>query len=176
MTTLVMSQHMNIIIYATLYTAPPRPACPVVDLSWTGVFPCELGWRGSALAVLILSAVLITCYSLITACLVRWNPRKQWNSTSSGNQLYIYCHNNHSYFLAFEKPTKFQVIVQSTNRLMLPPTLSLCILLLIFRLLLQSGDVEANPGPTLGKRCLLMIHNVHNDIAPQRTCMHKPCV
>ncbi len=87
MTTIVMSQHMN--IFMQLYTAPPRPACPVVDLSWTGVFPCELGWRGSALAVLILSAVLITCYSLITACLVRWNPRKQWNSTTSGNQLYI---------------------------------------------------------------------------------------
>ncbi len=151
----MMSQHMN--IFMQLYTAPPRPACPVVDLSWTGVFPCELGWRGSALAVLILSAVLITCYSLITACLVRWNPRKQWNSTTSGNQLYIYCHNNykrHSCFLVFdtqEKPTKFQERVQSTNRLMLSPTLSLCILLLIFRLLLQSGDVEANPGPTLGK-------------------------
>ena len=157
MTTIVMSQHMN--IFMQLYTAPPRPACPVVDLSWTGVFPCELGWRGSALAVLILSAVLITCYSLITACLVRWNPRKQWNSTTSGNQLYIYCHNNykhHSYFLVFdtqEKPTKFQVSVQSTNR---PPTLSLYILLLIFRLLLQSGDVEANPGPTFSKRCLFM--------------------
>ncbi len=55
-------------------------------------------------------------------------------------------------FLVFdtqEKPTKFQVSVQSTNR---PPTLSLYILLLIFRLLLQSGDVEVNPGPTLGKR------------------------
>ena len=88
-------------------------------------------------------------------------------------------HRGYSYFLAFdtqEKLTKFQVRVQSTNRLMLPPTLSLCILLLIFRLLLQSGDVEANPGPTLGKRCLLMIHNIHNDIAPQRTCLHKPCV
>ncbi len=127
------------------------------------MFPCELEWRGSALVVLILSAVLITCYSLITACLVRWNPRKQWNS---GNQMNIYCHNNykrHSCFLVFgtqEKPTKFQVRVQSTNRLMLPPTLSLCILLLIFRLLLQSGDVEANPGPTLGKRCLLMCMHV----------------
>ena len=142
-----------------LYTAPPRPACPVVDWSWTGVFPCELGWRGSALAVLILLAVLITCYSLITACLVRWNPRKQWNSTTSGNQLYIYIYKRHSYFLVFdtqEKPAKFLVRVQSTNRLMLPPTLSLCILLLIFRLLLQSGDVEANPGPTLGKQCLFM--------------------
>ncbi len=53
-----------------------------------------------------------------------------------------------------EKPTKFQVRVQSTNRLMLPPTLSLCILLLIVLLLLQSGDVEANPGPTLGKQSL----------------------
>ncbi len=142
-----------------LYTAPPRPACPVVDLSWTGVFPCELGWRGSGLAVLILSAVFITCYSLITACLVRWNPRKQWNSqycTTSGNQMNIYCLNNykHSYFLVFdtqEKPTQFQVRVQSTNR---PPTLSLYILLLIFRLLLQSGDVEGNPGPTLGKQSL----------------------
>ncbi|XP_064401366.1 uncharacterized protein LOC135347339 isoform X3 [Halichondria panicea] len=62
-------------------------------------------------------------------------------------------HRGYSYFLVFEtqeKPTKFQVRVQSTNRLMLPPTLSLCILLLIFHLLLQSGDVEANPGPTLG--------------------------
>ena len=68
-------------------------------------------------------------------------------------------HRGYSYFLVFdtqEKPTKFQVRVQSTNRLMLPPTLSLCILLLIFRLLLQSGDIEANPGPTLGKRCLLV--------------------
>ncbi len=68
-------------------------------------------------------------------------------------------HRGYSYFLVFdtqEKPTKFQARVQSTNRLMLPPTLSLCILLLIFRLLLQSGDVEANPGPTLGKRCLFM--------------------
>ncbi len=126
------------------------------------MFPCELGWRGSALAVLILSAVLITCYSLITACLVRWNPRKQWNSTTSGNQMNIYCHNNykrHSCFLVFdtqEKPTKFQVRVQSTNRVMLPPTLSLCILLLIFRLLLQSGDVEANPGPMFSKQCLFM--------------------
>ncbi len=132
----------------------------MVDLSWTGVFPCELGWRGSALAVLILSVVLITCYSLITACLVRWNPRKQWNSTTSGDQLYIYCYNNYSYFLVFdtqEKPVKFQARVQSTNRLMLPPTLSLCILLLIFRLLLQSGDVEANPGPTLGKQCLFNV-------------------
>ena len=123
------------------------------------MFPCELGWRGSALAILILSAVLITCYSLITACLVRWNSRKQWNSTTSGNQLYIYCHNNYKrhFFQVFDtqkKPTKFQVRVQSTNRLMLPPTLSLCILLLIFRLLLQSGDVEANPGPTLGKQSL----------------------
>ncbi len=53
-------------------------------------------------------------------------------------------------FLVFEKATKFQVIVQSTNRLMLAPTLSLCILLLIFHLLLQSGDIEANPGPTFG--------------------------
>ena len=152
MTTIVMSQHMNISMQ--LYTAPPRPACPVVDLSWTGVFPCELGWRGSALVVLILSAVFITCYSLITACLVRWNPRKQWNSTTSGN---IYCHNNykrHSYFLVFdtqEKPIKFQVRAQSSNR---PPTLSLYILLLIFRLLLQSGDVEANPGPTFSKQSL----------------------
>ncbi|XP_064401202.1 uncharacterized protein LOC135347244 isoform X2 [Halichondria panicea] len=123
------------ILFLQNFSSPPRPACPVVDLSWTGVFPCELGWRGSALAVLILSAVLITCYSLITACLVRWNPRKQWNSTTS-------------IFDTQKKPTKFQVRVQSTNRLMLPPTLSLCILLLIFRLLLQSGDVEANPGPT----------------------------
>ncbi|XP_064401312.1 uncharacterized protein LOC135347306 isoform X9 [Halichondria panicea] len=139
------------ILFLQTFSSPPRPACPVVDLSWTGVFPCELGWRGSALAVFILSAVLITCYSLITACLVRWNPRKQWNiqyCTTSGNS----CHNNykrHSYFLVFdtqEKPTQFQVRVQSTNR---PPTLSLYILLLIFRLLLQSGDVEANPGPTL---------------------------
>ena len=140
------------------------------------MFPCELGWRGSALAVLILSAVLITCYSLITACLVRWNPRKQWNSTTSGNQLYIYCHNNykrHSYFLVFgaqEKPTKFQVILQSTNRLMLPPTLSLCILLLIFRLLLQSGDVEANPGPTLCKQmslyvCIIIITSCSSTIS-----------
>ncbi|XP_064401196.1 uncharacterized protein LOC135347242 isoform X2 [Halichondria panicea] len=136
------------ILFLQTFSSPPRPACPVVDLSWTGVFPCELGWRGSALVVLILSAVFITCYSLITACLVRWNPRKQWNSTTSGN---IYCHNNykrHSYFLVFdtqEKPIKFQVRAQSSNR---PPTLSLYILLLIFRLLLQSGDVEANPGPT----------------------------
>ncbi|XP_064401435.1 uncharacterized protein LOC135347394 isoform X2 [Halichondria panicea] len=122
------------ILFLQTFSSPPRPACPVVDLSWTGVFPCELGWRGSALAVLILSAVLITCYSLITACLVRWNPRKQWNSTTS-------------VFDTQEKPTKFQVRVQSSNR---PPTLSLYILLLIFRLLLQSGDVEANPGPTLG--------------------------
>ncbi len=79
-----------------LCTALPRPACPMVDLSWTGVFPCELGWRASALAVLILSAVLITCYSLITACLVRWNPRKQWNiqyCSTSGNQMNISCHN-----------------------------------------------------------------------------------
>ncbi|XP_064401374.1 uncharacterized protein LOC135347346 isoform X2 [Halichondria panicea] len=61
-------------------------------------------------------------------------------------------HRGYSCFLVVdtqEKPTKFQMRVQSTNRLMLPPTLSLCILLLIFRLLLQSGDVEANPGPTL---------------------------
>ncbi len=77
------------------------------------------------------------------------------------NQRNICCRNNykrHSYFLVFDtqKPTKFQVRVQSTNRLMLLPTLNLCILLLIFRLLLQSGDIEANPGPTLGKRCLLM--------------------
>ncbi|XP_064401342.1 uncharacterized protein LOC135347321 [Halichondria panicea] len=122
------------ILFLQTFSSPPRPACPVVDLSWTGVFPCELGWRGSALAVLILSAVLITCYSLIIACLVRWNPRNiQYCTTVFGTQ---------------EKPTKFQVRVQSTNRLMLPPTLSLCILLLIFRLLLQSGDVEANPGPT----------------------------
>ncbi|XP_064401224.1 uncharacterized protein LOC135347256 isoform X2 [Halichondria panicea] len=122
------------ILFLQTFSSPPRPACPMVDLSWTGVFPCELGWRGSALAVLILSAVLITCYSLITACLVRWNPRKQWNSTTS-------------VFDTQEKPIKFQVRAQSTNR---PPTLSLYILLLIFRLLLQSGDVEANPGPTLG--------------------------
>ncbi|XP_064401306.1 uncharacterized protein LOC135347306 isoform X3 [Halichondria panicea] len=119
------------ILFLQTFSSPPRPACPVVDLSWTGVFPCELGWRGSALAVFILSAVLITCYSLITACLVRWNPRKQWNI---------------QYCTTSEKPTQFQVRVQSTNR---PPTLSLYILLLIFRLLLQSGDVEANPGPTL---------------------------
>ena len=68
-------------------------------------------------------------------------------------------HREYSYFLVFEtqeKPTKFQVRVQSTNRLMLPPTLSLCILLLIFRLLLQSGDVEANPGPTLSKQLMLL--------------------
>ncbi|XP_064401384.1 uncharacterized protein LOC135347354 isoform X2 [Halichondria panicea] len=61
-------------------------------------------------------------------------------------------HRGYSYFLVFdtqEKPTNFQMRVQSNNRLMLPPTLSLCILLLIFRLLLQSGDIEANPGPTL---------------------------
>ncbi|XP_064401234.1 uncharacterized protein LOC135347261 isoform X3 [Halichondria panicea] len=122
------------ILFLQTFSSPPRPVCPVVDLSWTGVFPCELGWRGSALTVLILSAVLITCYSLITACLVRWNPRKQWNSTTS-------------VFDTQEKPTQFQVRVQSSNR---PPTLSLYILLLIFRLLLQSGDVEANPGPTLG--------------------------
>ncbi len=67
----------------------------------------------------------------------------------------IYCHNNYMRHLVFDiqgKSTKFQVRDQSTNRLKLPPTLSLCILLLIFRLLLQSGDVEANPGPTLGKR------------------------
>ncbi len=67
-------------------------------------------------------------------------------------------HRGYSYFLVFdtqEKPTKFQARVQSTNRLMLPPTLSLCILLLTFRLLLQSGDVEANPGPTLGKQSFM---------------------
>ncbi len=85
-------------IFMQLYTAPPRPACPVVDLSWTGVFPCELGWRGSALAVLILSAVLITCYSLIIACLVRWNPRNIQYCTT-GNQIhYISCHNNYIIF------------------------------------------------------------------------------
>ncbi len=135
----------------------------MVDLSWTGVFPCELGWRGSALAVFILSAVFITCYSLITACLVRWNPRKQLNiqyCTTPGNQMNINFTANTNVSLVFEtseKPTKLQVRIQSTNRLMVPPTLSLCILLLIFRLLLQSGDIEANPGPTLGKRCLLKI-------------------
>ena len=53
--------------------------------------------------------------------------------------------------------------VQSTNR---PPTLSLYILLLIFRLLLQSGDVEANPGPTFSKQCLSLfiyvcLYNIH---------------
>ncbi len=165
--------------FITLYTAPPRPAFPVVDLSWTGVFPCELGWRGSALAVLILSAVLITCYSLITSCLVRWNTRKQVNiqyCTTPGNQMNIYCHNNykrHFYFLVFEtpeKPTKFQVRVQSTNRLMLPPTLSLCILLLIFRLLLQSGDIEVNPGPTLGKWCCLLMYYIQTAVL-QTMCM-----
>ena len=51
--------------------------CPQVDLSWTGVFPCELGWRGSALAVAILSVVFLVCYSLITACLLQWNTRKK---------------------------------------------------------------------------------------------------
>ncbi len=167
-----------------LYTAPPRPACPVVDLSWTGVFPCELGWRGSALAVLILSAVLITCYSLITACLVRWNTRKQLNiqlCTTPGNQMNIYCHNNYSTFLVFETPekaTKFQVRVQSTNRLMLLPSLSLCILLLIFRLLLQSGDIEANPGPTLGKQVISCMHNMQ--VAQSAISLNmrarKPCV
>ncbi|XP_064401318.1 uncharacterized protein LOC135347310 isoform X2 [Halichondria panicea] len=134
------------ILFLQTFSSPPRPACPVVDLSWTGVFPCELGWRGSALAVLILSAVLITCYSLITACLVRWNPRKRWNI---------------QHCITSEKPTKFKVRVQSTNhRPMLPPTLSLCILLLIFRLLLQSGDVEANPGPTLGS--ILMLSDLNS--------------
>ncbi|XP_064401302.1 uncharacterized protein LOC135347305 isoform X2 [Halichondria panicea] len=138
------------ILFLQTFSSPPHPACPVVDLSWTGVFPCELGWRGSALVVLILSAVLITCYSLITACLVRWNPRKQWNIQ--------YC--TTLVFDTQEKPTKFQVRVQSTNGLMLPPTLSLCILLLIFRLLLQSGDVEANPGPTLGS--ILMLSDLNS--------------
>ncbi len=53
---------------------------------------------------------------------------------------------------------------------MLPPTLSLCILLLIFRLLLQSGDVEANPGPTLSKQCLL-IHAISYSSAISCMCM-----
>ncbi len=84
-------------------------------------------------------------------------------------------HRGYFNFLVFktqEKLTKFQVRIQSTDRMMLPPTLSLCILLLIFRLLLQSGDVEANPGPTLGKRCLLKhVCNCSSDIHTHAT-MH----
>ena len=53
------------------------PEGPRVDLSWTGVFPCELGWRGSVLVVVVLSVVFLVCYSLITACLLQWNTRKK---------------------------------------------------------------------------------------------------
>ena len=38
--------------------------------------------------------------------------------------------------------------LQSTTRLLVTPSLNVYLLLLSFHLLMQSGDIESNPGPT----------------------------
>ena len=38
--------------------------------------------------------------------------------------------------------------IQGTTRLLMTPSLNACLLLLAFHLLMQSGDIESNPGPS----------------------------
>ena len=49
---------------------------PTLDLSWTGIFPHELGWRGSVLAVAILFIVYTACYFLVTIFVAKWTHRR----------------------------------------------------------------------------------------------------
>ncbi|XP_064383526.1 uncharacterized protein LOC135332127 isoform X3 [Halichondria panicea] len=108
---------------------------PVVDLSWTGLFPCDLGWRGSALVVAIVSVVFLVSYLFIRACLTRWNPRriiKQIvNCTVRENE-------------RKRERDKFDV---SLVTFFLTPVLSFSLVVFSHHLLLQCGDVESNPGP-----------------------------
>ena len=58
-----------------------------------------------------------------------------------------------SFIIALEQhPTANKVFkieqFQSTNRLLVTPSLNVYLLLLAFHLLMQSGDIESNPGPT----------------------------
>ncbi|XP_064383528.1 ankyrin repeat and KH domain-containing protein 1-like isoform X2 [Halichondria panicea] len=108
---------------------------PVVDLSWTGLFPCNLGWRGSALVVAIVSVVFLVSYLFIRACLTRWNPRriiKQIvNCTVKENE-------------RKRERDKFDVSLITS---ILTPALSFSLVVFSHHLLLQCGDVESNPGP-----------------------------
>ena len=53
---------------------------PEVDLSWTGLLPGDptgIGWRGSAIAVAIVSFFIVSFYSLAIVWIVRYKRRRK---------------------------------------------------------------------------------------------------